>query len=116
VPAHLLGRPGCDRWLGRAAMRKRLPALVLDRRDKTSFTPLMQKGAAIESSIVRNLMHEPLVVQQRYVNPAWIRRQFADNHAWWQTDQRFQAWLCICLELWLRNLYKEGILARTCRP
>ena len=112
VPAHLLGRPGGNRWLLRSAAAKRLPQAVVNRTDKTRFTALMDRGIREEDACIRQLMQNPLVVEQGYVRADWVATQFGEGMNWRRSSFSGVAWLCICLELWLRKVSGMDMLQR----
>ncbi len=103
VPADQLGRPGRDRWLLRNAVADLLPKRVVERRQQTEFTPLMNKGLLEkETATVNEIMKKPLIVEKDYVPEKWLRQQLIDGKGWTSIEDSYYLWKCLSLELWLK--------------
>lgn len=105
VPAYIIGRPGNDRALHRAAMNGRLLEEVRLRRNPTSFLPLLVKGIRDKEkdSIIR-FMTDPLVVDRGYIRGDWLAAQLDRNY-----EPSLDGSLLlksIFLELWLKRYWK----------
>lgn len=109
VPAYLLGGPGRNRWLLRRVARRRLPPTVASRKSKTSFESLHRKGMRMEDERIQQLVQDALVVEFGYVRAEWIESQYSHEEGWRDFTTSNEAWLCICLELWLRKVSAVGV-------
>ncbi len=104
VPAEELGRPDYDRRLHRRAMTGLLPEKVRLRRHFTVFTPLLLKGLQVEEKeTVKRILTDPLVVQYKYIDGDWLRRQLAQDFV--LSDESMRLWFVLCLELWLQRYW-----------
>jgi asparagine synthase (glutamine-hydrolysing) len=102
VPADQWGRPGRSKWVLRNALAGRLPGEVVERKTKTSFKALWDRGLCErERPVVEALLKEPEIVRRGFVRRDWLQRELAAGGGW--TDDGFPLWLCIGLELWLRR-------------
>ncbi len=105
IPADQLGRPGRSRWLLRNTGQHYLPEIVSERKNRTSFRPLMEKGLINKKHhVVKKLIEKPLIVEKNYVKGDWMREQFADGHSWFNSNHHVFLWKALCLELWLKKL------------
>ena len=102
VPAEELGRPDYDRRLHRQAMRGLLPEAVRRRRVQTGYSPLLLKGMQYEEKeTVRRILSDPLVVQRKYINGDWLRKQMGREFD--LSKESWQLWFVLSLELWLKR-------------
>lgn len=105
VPADQLGRPWRNRWVQRNAMRGLLPEAVCERRTKTGFEPLMERGLRErELAGIRRLFEDARCVHGGYVDPGWLRRVLSGPAP--PVDDLYGLWLFASLELWLRRIEK----------
>ena len=105
VPADQLHRPEKDRYLFRNAMKGILPSEVVNRRDKTNFFPLFEKGLLEkEVETVRKILQNPQILERQYINSDWHARTLAGLPGTIVQDP--QIWSCICLEIWLQEAMK----------
>ncbi len=105
VPADQLHRPEKDRYLFRNAMKGILPSEVVNRRDKTNFFPLFEKGLLEkEVETVRKILQHPQILERQYINADWHARTLAGLPGTIVQDP--QIWSCICLEIWLQEAMK----------
>jgi asparagine synthase (glutamine-hydrolysing) len=101
LPANQLGRPWRNRWVQRNAMAGLLPEAVSERRSKTTFEPLMQKGLfSGEGVCLKNLLAQARIVEGNFVRADWLTDRLDGKT---NSDQEnLYLWLFISLELWLR--------------
>lgn len=101
LPADQLGRPWRSRWIQRNAMTGLLPVAVHERTAKTDFDVLMTRGLfERETEAVRKVLARARSVQRNFVRRDWLQRVLVDQR--FATENRYQLWLIISLELWLR--------------
>jgi hypothetical protein len=82
-------------------MASRLPENICWRQGKTSL--IMQFEDALlqrERETIHTLLHDPCIVEKRYVSADWLRRE--QSGAGWQFDG-YPLWLALTIELWLQN-------------
>lgn len=104
VPAYILGGPDIDRRLHRQAMAGILPEEIRHRRQRTVFTPLMDRGLSGERwTKVRQIMAEPQVVERGYIDRDWLRQSL--DRGWDRSSDASFLWRVICLELWLQRYW-----------
>jgi asparagine synthase (glutamine-hydrolysing) len=88
-----------DRPLQRDVMRHRLPAAVVDRRGKTSFTALFNHGVySGAADQVRRLLCRSTAVWPDYVDRRWLLTGLESGRK--HPLYNMVLWSCICLELW----------------
>jgi asparagine synthase (glutamine-hydrolysing) len=104
IPADQWGRPGRSKCLLRNAMAGRLPEAVVERRSRTGFEALWDRGLRErERASVEMLLKDPLIVRRGYVRAEWLRDELHTGRPW--ADGGYPLWLCISLELWLRRFW-----------
>jgi asparagine synthase (glutamine-hydrolysing) len=103
VPQEQIAAPGRWRRLQRAAMRRLLPAEVVERTSKTGYAALLRAGLgdkAREKAV--NLLEAPLAVEHDWIDASWLTAALAFRRP---TDNDLYALSqCLHLELWLRAL------------
>lgn len=103
VPEDRINRPGKPSYLQVNAMRRVLPDVVCDRQQKTSFTDLLKTGVLEkEFEVVTQLLHEPLIVQQGWLDKEWLNGQLQAGENW--SGFGYPLSNCLHLELWLRAI------------
>lgn len=108
LPAYQLGRPGCDRYILRNALRGILPEPVRLRTQRTVFSELLQLGILKnETETVRRLLHDPLLVRLNIYQKEWLQAEFEAGANW--TADGYYFWKALSLELWLRKVYNEPL-------
>jgi asparagine synthase (glutamine-hydrolysing) len=106
IPADKLGRPPRDRSIVRDATMQLLPKQVRERRWKTEFLPLFDKGLLQkETETAARILRDPYIVKDQYVRAEWLTDQLADGKGWQDDGQKFMLWKFLCLELWLSLYY-----------
>jgi asparagine synthase (glutamine-hydrolysing) len=108
IPAYQLGRPGLDRYVMRNAMKGILPEPIRLRTQRTVFTELFTMGIFDkEREMVKQLLENPLIVQQNIIRPEWLRAEFEAGTNW--SADGYYFWKALSLELWLRKVYNEPL-------
>jgi asparagine synthase (glutamine-hydrolysing) len=103
VPDDRVNRPGKPSYLQVNAMKKVLPDVVCDRQQKTSFTDLLKAGVLEkENEVVGKLLHEPLIVQQDWLDKEWLNGELQAGENW--SGFGYPLSNCLHLELWLRAI------------
>ena len=83
-------------------MRERLPLNVLERRDKTSLLPLMQRGLVErEAERVAVLARLERCIDRGFVSSSWLASQRRRSASWY--TQHWQGWRVLALEDFLRG-------------
>jgi asparagine synthase (glutamine-hydrolysing) len=104
VPAYILGGPDIDRRLHRQAMAGILPEEIRLRRERTVFTPLMDRGFSADRwAKVRQIMAKPQVVERGYIDDTWLRQGL--DRGWNRSPDASFLWRVLCLELWLQRYW-----------
>jgi hypothetical protein len=106
-PSWLFIAPGRSKALLRAAMRPRLPALVVERPDKGIFDELMNTGLlAQERHRVDDAVLSGPLSQLLYINASALETELetyrSRQHPWWHA-----LWRSITAGLWLREQEEE---------
>lgn len=103
LPTEQLSHPGRPRKLQNDAMRRLLPDKVSQRRGKTGFEPLLRLGLLKkEKGIVMQLLDDPLVVKQGWMNVDWLETQSRNTDITGNEEWFFV--MSLHLELWLRAI------------
>ena len=104
VPADQLMRPGQDRVLARNALRGIVTEDIRLREGKTTFAPLFKTGIEKQArNVVEDLVTNPRVVADGYVDGKWLQRQYGQMGKW--PDDGYRFWNCLSLEVWLRKYW-----------
>lgn len=103
VPAHLLFRPGAEKFLLRSAVRGDLPDCVRVRSRRTSTRALLHRGLMErEKGRVRELLNSTASQWPRYVRRPWINAAMRrGSHGGGRSS--LVLWHCVCLERWIRE-------------
>lgn len=108
LPAYQLGRPGCDRYILRNAMRGVLPDPIRLRTQRTVFSELLHLGIFTkERETVRRLLSDPLLVRLNILQKEWLQAEFQAGVNW--SAEGYYFWKALSLELWLRKVYNEPL-------
>jgi len=108
VPTEQLSHPGQYRRMQHNAMKGLVPEVVRNRKEKTSFEPLMHRGLLQEEkAAVTELMQNSRVVSQGWVREDWLKTQLAAGTAW-EMDG-YPLAMCVHLELWLRAVEDTAV-------
>jgi hypothetical protein len=82
-----------------------LPSAISERKYKTSFFALMQKGLVVkEKSTVERILDEPLILERKYIQEDWLRQRMGSENRWSRSKDTYYLWKSLSLELWLRFL------------
>lgn len=101
-PADQLGRPGRPRRVLRNAVAELLPESIRERRDKTGFLPLFDRGMRErELGTVREILRDPEILRREIVRRDWLEEQLAPDAEW--PDYGNALWKCLSLEIWLQR-------------
>jgi asparagine synthase (glutamine-hydrolysing) len=107
IPTDQVASPGKYRRLQTNALKRVLPPLVYQRREKASFDSLLREGLLDrERATVRRLLENPEMVRQGWVRQDWLEAQFATGDGWDMAGYPFS--MCLHLELWLRAVSEAG--------
>lgn len=106
IPDDRINQPGKTRFLQSNAMKKVLPKVVCERKQKTSFEPLLKTGLLKEEKdTVLKLLRKPLIVQQGWVEQSWLEQQSDAGENW--DSAGYPLSICLHLELWLRAVKQQ---------
>jgi hypothetical protein len=78
----------------------KVPDSVAERRGKTGFVPLMERGLFDrERATFLSILGRGRIVDRAYVDPQWLRE--AMGQASFPSRDVFPLWMSCALELWL---------------
>ena len=101
-PSDQLGRPGRPRRVLRNAVRELLPESIRERRDKTNFFELFERGMRDrEIGTIREILRDPEILRREIVRRDWLDEQLAPGAEW--PDYGNALWKCLSLEIWLQQ-------------
>ena len=81
-----------------------IKAIVWQRRQRTTFQPLMSKGLRDkESDTVKRILTDPKIVEREYVRENWLREALKTPYE--PSPEWSFLWSCISLELWLKRFW-----------
>ncbi len=99
IPTSALVAGGVQRPVVRQAFRDRLPASIIERRDKATFEPILR--AALfggQEAWIRELLEAPDAHWHRYVRRDWLRPHALNVES--DGTRLLVLWMCLGFELW----------------
>lgn len=80
MPPHQLRRGGTLKYCLRNAMRRRLPAAIVDRTEATPLDPFYRRSVlGQEAPAIATLLGEPRALWREYVDAGWLRARFPEG-------------------------------------
>ena len=112
TPADRLYSPGANKLLLRQMLRAEVPASTANRWRAGSLAPLAIRGLVErERGLVDSVLRDPAAAWPRFVRREWVLNGLGDRFRREHGAPGVIGWLCVCLELWRKELDSRALAA-----
>lgn len=107
IPTYVLTQGGRDRALARRAFAGMVPAPILARETKGDITSFYNRVLSREIELVRALLLEGMLAEQRLLDRARLERHLREDHVM-RGDRIVDIMVYLCVEAWARTWADAG--------